>query len=86
MSYMLNVYVDIWDMLTNCCFHVSCSCSQLKISISKIVVTINNDHKKFTLVVPSELMLWLVFHLPCMPGNVLRKALTFPEIPGNPNG
>ena len=34
----------------------------------------------------SKLMLWLVFHLPCMPGNVLRKALTFPEIPGNPNG
>ena len=33
-----------------------------------------------------ELMLWLIFHLPGMPGNVRRKALTFPEIPGNPNG
>ena len=32
------------------------------------------------------LMLWLGFHLPGMPGNVRRKALTFPEIPGNQNG
>ena len=31
----------------------------------------------------SELMLCLVFHPPGMPGNVRRKALTFPEIPGN---
>ena len=29
-------------------------------------------------------LLWR--YLPCMPGNGLRKALTFPEIPGNPNG